>query len=111
MTVGICRSNHMNKLRLSLGYLLLATVLAGTAAFAAPPGGQPAAAKPGHTDGACTTITKQMVPLAGDDKAPGDADLHGKFSAAVRAYVADGSERGADPKVQLRPHVLTFSYR
>jgi hypothetical protein len=61
------------------------------------------------TDGACTTITADMVPLAGDDKAPGDAELHGSFSAAVRAYVAVGSERGPDPTLQLRPRVLTFT--
>jgi hypothetical protein len=60
------------------------------------------------TDGACTTITKRMVPLAGNDKAPGDDDLHGKFSAAVRAYVADGSERGANPPLQLPPVLITF---
>lgn len=63
------------------------------------------------TDGACTTITADMVPLAGDDKAPGDPELHGKFSAAVRAYVAVGSERGPDPRLQLRPQVLVFSTR
>jgi hypothetical protein len=63
------------------------------------------------TDGACTTITPDMVPLAGDDKAPGDSALHGKFSAAVRTYVAVGSKRGPDPKLQLRPRVLTFSYQ
>lgn len=62
------------------------------------------------TDGACTTITEKMVPLAGDDKAPGNPDLHGMFSAAVRAYVAVGSERGPDPQLQLAPHALTFSY-
>ena len=61
------------------------------------------------TDGACTTITKAMVPRAGDDKAPGDAELHGMFSAAVRAYVAVGSKRGPNPSLQLRPRVLTFS--
>ena len=60
------------------------------------------------TDGACTTITAKMVPLAGDDKAPGDANLHGKFSAAVRAYVAVGSERGPDPPLQLPPVLITF---
>jgi len=60
------------------------------------------------TDGACTTITTDMVPLAGDDAAPGDPELHGMFSAAVRAYVARGSERGPDPTLQLRPVVLTF---
>jgi hypothetical protein len=63
------------------------------------------------TDGACTTITKHMVPFAGDDKAPGDRTLHGWFSAAVRAYVAVGSERGPNPNLQLRPRVLTFSYK
>jgi len=67
------------------------------------------AAIAGLTDpGACTTITTDMVPLAGDDEAPGDTELHGMFSAAVRAYVARGSERGADPTLQLPPVVLTF---
>jgi hypothetical protein len=51
-----------------------------------------------------------MVPLAGDDKAPGDADLHGKFSAGLRAYVVPGYERGPDPTKQLPPRTLTFSY-
>ena len=68
------------------------------------------AAITGLTDGACSTITLDMVPLAGDEKAPGDAALHGKFSTAVRAYVQPGSERGADPTKQLRPQVLVFSY-
>jgi hypothetical protein len=62
------------------------------------------------TDGACTTITKRMVPLAGDDKALGDADLHGKFSGAVRAYVAVDSERGANPPLQLPPVLITFHW-
>jgi len=60
------------------------------------------------TDGACTTITTDMVPLAGDDEAPGDPELHGMFSMAVRAYVVPGFERGPDPKLQLRPQSLTF---
>ncbi len=63
----------------------------------------------GLTDGACTTITKKMVPLAGDDKAPGDADLHGKFSAGVRAYVVPGYKRGPDPTLQLRPILITLT--
>lgn len=63
----------------------------------------------GLTDGECTTVTKQMVPLAGDDKAPGDPELHGMFSAAVRAYVKPGSERGPDPTLQLRPRALVFN--
>jgi len=62
------------------------------------------------TDGACTTITEDMVPLAGDDEAPGDPDLHGMFSMAVRAYVVPESERGPDPQLQLPPHALTFYY-
>jgi len=68
------------------------------------------AAIAGLTDGACTTITPDMVSLAGDDEAPGDPELHGMFSAAVRAYVAPGSERGPEPELQLRPRALTFSY-
>ncbi len=63
----------------------------------------------GLADGACTTITKGMVPVAGDDRAPGDPELHGMFSVAVRTYVKPGSERGPDPTLQLRPVVLTFA--
>ena len=62
-------------------------------------------------NGACTTISTDMVPLADDDKAPGDASLHGMFSAAVRTYVKPGSERGPDSNLQLRPHVLTFYFQ
>jgi hypothetical protein len=67
------------------------------------------AAIAGLTDGACTTITKQMIPLAGDDKAPGDAHLHGKFSAGLRAYVVPNYERGPDPTMQLTPILITFT--
>jgi hypothetical protein len=63
----------------------------------------------GLADGMCTTITTDMVPLAADDAAPGDPVLHGMFSAAVRAYVKPGTERGPDSTLQLRPWVLTFS--
>jgi hypothetical protein len=63
----------------------------------------------GLTDGACTTITKQMIPLAGDGKAPGDAHLHGKFSAGLRAYVVPNYERGPDPTKQLTPILITFT--
>jgi hypothetical protein len=65
------------------------------------------------TDGACTTVTADMIPLAGDDSAPGDRDLHGKFSIAVRSYVAPQSEhgRGPDPTKQLPPYALTFYYQ
>jgi hypothetical protein len=51
-----------------------------------------------------------MIPLAGDHEAPGDHDLHGMFSIAVRAYIKPGSERGPDPTKQLPPYRLTFSY-
>jgi hypothetical protein len=61
------------------------------------------------TDGECTTVTTDMIPLADDDEAPGDRDLHGMFSIAVRAYVKRGSERGPDPTKQLPPRRLTFS--
>jgi hypothetical protein len=67
------------------------------------------AAIAGLTNGACTTITPDMVPLASNTTAPGDPTLHGYFSAAVRAYVALGSTRGPDSTKQLRSRVLTFS--
>ena len=67
------------------------------------------AAVAGLADGVCTTITTDMVPHEGDDKAPGDPALKGMFSAAVRAYVKPGTERGPDSTKQLRPWVLTFS--
>lgn len=62
----------------------------------------------GLAAGACTSITEDMVPRAGDAAAPGDPDLLGKFSAAVRAYVKPGTARGPDPALQLRPRTLTF---
>ena len=62
------------------------------------------------TDGQCTTVTTDMIPLADDVDAPGDPALHGMFSIAVRAYVKPGSERGPDPTKQLPPHRLTFTY-
>ncbi|NJD66719.1 MAG: hypothetical protein FIB00_16010 [Chloroflexi bacterium] len=62
------------------------------------------------TDGECTTVTTDMIPLAGDVDAPGDPALHGMFSIAVRAYVKPGSERGPDPTKQLPPYRLTFTY-
>jgi len=62
------------------------------------------------TDGACTTITTDLIPLEGDDSAPGDDDLHGMFSMAVRSYVVRDLERGPNPQLQLPPHILTFSH-
>jgi len=60
------------------------------------------------TEGNCTTITPDMIPLADDEEALGDKTLHGMFSMAVRAYMKPGSERGPDPASQLPPHALTF---
>jgi len=60
------------------------------------------------TEGHCTTVTADMIPLADDAEAPGDKGLHGMFSMAVRAYMKLGSERGPDPASQLPPHALTF---
>jgi len=65
----------------------------------------------GLTGGACTTITEDMVPEAGDDRAPGDPRLHGKVNFALRAYVKPGTERGPDPELQLRGRLLTFVRR
>jgi len=64
----------------------------------------------GLTNGACTAITTDMIPLFGDDRAPGNKDLHGMFSIALRTYVVRGYERGPDPEIQLTPHTLTFMY-
>lgn len=63
----------------------------------------------GLAGGACTSITEDLVPRAGDETAPGDPALVGKFSAAVRAYVKPGTTRGPDPGLQLRPRILTFT--
>jgi hypothetical protein len=61
------------------------------------------------TLGECTTVSTDMIPLATDDEALGDRDLHGMFSIAVRAYVKPGSKRGPDPTKQLPPYRLTFT--
>jgi hypothetical protein len=61
------------------------------------------------TLGECTTVSTDMIPLATDDEALGDRDLHGMFSIAVRAYVKPGSKRGPDPTMQLPPYRLTFT--
>jgi len=62
------------------------------------------------TDGACTTITPDLIPLSDDVNALGDRNLHGMFSMAVRSYVVQGFERGPNPLLQLPPYILTFSH-
>jgi len=63
------------------------------------------------TEGHCTTVTPDMIPLADDEDALGDKRLHGMISIAVRAYMKPGSERGPDPAGQLAPHALTFYHQ
>ena len=63
------------------------------------------------TEGHCTTVTPDMIPLADDEDALGDKKLHGMISIAVRAYMKPGSERGPDPASQLAPHALTFYHQ
>lgn len=72
----------------------------------------------GLTDGACTTITEEMVPLLTDVSAPGDPHLHGYFTAGLRSYVKPGTERGPNTEYdedgkfqrgQLPPVVLAFT--
>lgn len=65
----------------------------------------------GLTGAACTTITEDMVAKAGDDSAQGDPKSHGQINFALRTYVKPGSERGPDPKLQLKGRVLTFVRR
>lgn len=54
------------------------------------------------TDGQCSTITEDMVPLLGD--AP-----QGLFSAALRNYIRPGDARGPLPTGQLRPWIIRFA--
>ncbi|HZC52810.1 MAG TPA: hypothetical protein VE441_09970 [Mycobacterium sp.] len=61
------------------------------------------------TDGACTTITDDMVPLDGDQTAQGDPALRGKMGVALRAYVQPGQLRGPDPTQQLKPWIITLT--
>lgn len=78
----------------------------------------------GLTDGACTTVTEDMVPPITDVSAPGNPRLHGFFTAGLRSYVKPGSARGPitvygarDPATgqpayesgQLPPVVLAFT--
>ena len=63
----------------------------------------------GLPDGACTSLTEDMIPLADDTEAEGREDLYGYFSAALRAYVKPGTKRGPDVLLQLTPRVLAFT--
>ena len=64
------------------------------------------------TDGECTTVTTDMIPLADDDEAPGDRDLHGRFSMAVRAYVSPESDhRRCHARVGFNPNAAARTPR
>lgn len=56
------------------------------------------------TDGQCTTITEEMVPLLGEGR-------QGLFSAALRAYVRPGTARGPLSSDQLKPWMIRFERR
>lgn len=60
------------------------------------------AAISGLTDGACTTLTPDMIPLPG----PGN---RGVLSLALRSYVRPGTARGPLSSEQLRPLVIRFA--
>lgn len=63
------------------------------------------------TNGACTAITEDVIPLSGDPSAPGDRSLHGQFSTSLRSYVDPNNPygRGPDPTLQLTPRILGFT--
>ena len=57
----------------------------------------------------CTEIDEQMVPMKGDQNAPGDPDLFGIIQLGLRDYVVQGTPRGADSSQLITPRVLTFT--
>jgi hypothetical protein len=63
---------------------------------------------PGYPDN-CTTITPDMVPLAGTPNAMGHPALLGMFWPGLRDYMFPGSEHGPDTSQLLRPRILTFT--
>ncbi len=56
----------------------------------------------GLTDGACTTVTDDMVPPLGEGK-------QGLFTAALRSYVFPGTARGPLSSDQLRSIMIRFA--
>ena len=65
----------------------------------------------GLTDGKCTTITPEMVPLRGDPTALGDPALFGMFQPGLRNYIKPGTARGPDSTKQITPRFLKFTRR
>lgn len=61
------------------------------------------------TDGNCTAITPDMVPLRGDTTAPGDPSLHGTFDVGLRDYIKPGTTRGPDASKLITPRMLGFT--
>ena len=63
------------------------------------------AAVASFTDGRCTTVTEDMVPLRVTND---QAVTTGLFGAALRAYVRPGTTRGPVSALQLRPWIIRF---
>lgn len=61
------------------------------------------------TDGKCTTLTPETVPLRTDTAAMGDPALKGMFQVGLRDYIKPGTARGPDGKKLITPHVLKFT--
>jgi len=61
------------------------------------------------TDGNCTAITPEMVPLRGDTTAPGDPSLHGMFLLGLRDYIKPGTARGPDARKLITPRMLMLT--
>ena len=55
-----------------------------------------------YTDGACTTVTEDMVPPLGEGK-------QGLFSTALRSYVYPSTARGPLSSEQLNPIIIRFA--
>lgn len=65
----------------------------------------------GLTDGKCTPITPEMVPLRNDTAAMGDPALKGMLQLGLRHYVKPGTARGPDSTKLITPRVLKFTRR
>jgi len=56
------------------------------------------------TDGQCTTVTEDMVPVLGKGN-------QGLFTAALRSYIYPGTARGPLSSDQLKPMIIRFAPR
>ncbi len=65
----------------------------------------------GLTDGKCTTVTPQMIPLRGDPTAMGDPSMFGSFQLGLRNYIKPGTARGPESTKLIAPRFLKFTRR